>query len=328
MVDYNRLFKAHNGDDAWELLKEAYSTKRRDKHHEMLLVVDESSLEKHMRGSQYQRMILASSGKTVTISQRHELKVIRRLSQARPGPPSGRPQGEVRQVDVGASIATGIPMTLCYSPVYPHSPHTPHISIWGSAHTQDGPGAKAVYTNPMTPEKAQAANAWRRDLGNARGMWVAAGTTHHNTSKRRKLTRTEYQGVQCGVQGIEASVRFQRELQFTKKYRKAKGPKRAHGPTKDRLLELQCLQKTERQSTEEGMAAAIGAEWQYHWCDAVPDLVHQETGTTDCMGTRQVQYTAKSGVTLPPGDAISGEHRCGNTVFQLVTNKQIVHDTG
>ena len=129
MVDYNRLFNAHNGDDAWELLKEACSTDRRDKHHEMLLVVDESSLEKHLRGSQYQRMILASSGKTVTISQRHELKVILRLSQARPGPPSGRPQGEGRQVDVGASSATSLPMTLCYSPVYPHSPHTPHISI-------------------------------------------------------------------------------------------------------------------------------------------------------------------------------------------------------
>ena len=71
----------------------------------------------------------------------------------------------------------------------------------------------------------------------------------------------------------------------------------------------------------EGMATAIGAEWQYHRCDAAPDLVHQGTGTVDRMGTRQVQYMAKSGVTLPPGEAISGEHRCGNTVFQLVTNK-------
>ena len=40
MVDYNRLFKAHNGDDAWELLKEVCSTDSRDKHHEVLLVVD------------------------------------------------------------------------------------------------------------------------------------------------------------------------------------------------------------------------------------------------------------------------------------------------
>ena len=36
MVDYNTLFKAHNGGDAWELLKEACSTDRRDKHHEIL----------------------------------------------------------------------------------------------------------------------------------------------------------------------------------------------------------------------------------------------------------------------------------------------------
>ena len=51
VVDYNTLFRAHNGGDAWGLLKEACSTDRRDKHHEMLLVVDESSLEKHLRGS-------------------------------------------------------------------------------------------------------------------------------------------------------------------------------------------------------------------------------------------------------------------------------------
>ena len=125
--DLDDSFSSHNGDELFDVIQKHCKS---EKHAaSVLLIADIPGIEAIMDGKEYHRRTFRHSRADVRLRRRQDLAVL--LNIGTQAPPSSKPQGRARLIDINHYGSSGVDQYVCVSTVYPDTPTSPFISLWG-----------------------------------------------------------------------------------------------------------------------------------------------------------------------------------------------------
>ena len=333
LKDLDDSFRSHNGDELFDIIQ--WMCKADRMASQLFLIADAPSIDEIMDGKDWNRKTLRRSRVDVRLKRRHDMAVLLQVRQQ--GPPSARPRGRAREIDVSQYATTGVPPAMCVSSVWPYCPSRPLLSLWGPG-TADSPGAPVQLTSHDTagPTETHAAiaEAILHD-----GIWVPSETTcrwERNMQPRRHRQQfTVTHAVPCTAEVSDDVPRHKLVHTFRGRTRAATGLKCPYGPALDRVVPNQSQASVQRHltikdptwHTYNDAATLLGVEWRCGMTVAGPPTA-SKPGEADRCGQRTVVWVSHATASSTPRSVRSGELRCGATRFVLTAGATLFQHTG
>ena len=188
------------------------------------------------------------------------------------GPPSVRPRGQAREIDVLHYAATGVPLATCVSLVWPYCPSQPLLSLWGPG-TADSPGAPVQLTSHVTAGATETHAAITEAILHD-GIWVLSETTcRWERSMQPRRNRQQFavtHAILCIADVSDDTPRHKLVQTFRGRARAATGLKCPYGPALDRVVPHRSQASVQQHLTIKDLtwhtyndaAPLLGVEWQ------------------------------------------------------------------